>query len=70
MLKKTVFNSTSEVRQQFTKHMLKSSIGDHWFSAYAKFSEKLLFFTPLYADARLCTKGQEMLSFWKILRTY
>ena len=35
----------------------KYKIGDHSFSTYAKFSEKLIFLTPWYAHVRVRIRG-------------
>ena len=37
-----------------------SSIKDHSFSTYAKFSEKQTFLTPLYVHVRVRIRGQEL----------
>ena len=42
----------------------------HPLSAYAKFSEKVIFLTPWYAHVRVRIRGLEMLIFRKMLRTY
>ena len=42
----------------------------HPLSAYTKFSEKLIFRTPLYVHVRVGIRGLEMLVFREILRTY
>ena len=45
-------------------------LGNHSFSTHENFSEKLTFLAPWYVDVRVGIRGQEMLTFWKILRTY
>ena len=50
--------------------MAPVSILDHSLSTYTKFSKKLIFITPWYAQVRMRIRGLEMLVFWKILRTY
>ena len=46
------------------------AVGYHPFNKYAKFSEKLIFLTPRYGHVHVRIRGQEMLVFRKILRTY
>ena len=39
---------------------------DHSFRTCAKFSEKLTFLSPWYANVRVRIRGWKMLTFWKI----
>ena len=45
------------------------TVGDHLFSTYTKFLEKLTNLNPRYAHLRVCFRRQEILAFWNI-RTY
>ena len=42
-----------------------SSIRDHSFSKYAKFSQKVTFLTPWYASVRVQIMGVRNVSFWE-----
>ena len=48
----------------------RSAFRDQSLNTYTKFSEKLTFLTPRYAQVSVRIRGLEMLVFRKILRTY
>ena len=45
-------------------------LGDHSFSTYAKYFEKIIFLTLSYIHVSVRIRGYEMLVFRKVLRTY
>ena len=80
LTKFTTFDSRRLTTFNIEDRKSKPFLRDHSFSMYAKFSEKLTFFTPWYARVSVRIMGQEMLVFlenfayvlneWSQMRNY